>query len=316
MRRIASLVFVALALVFGALGSVTQAAAAGADAAVPRVTMLSAGKAPLAPLRLVLAPGTSHGLMEFREELHQIIDGSPRNDSNTPPIRIPIDASVEAVSAKGDASVSTNYGDPTVVDDGSLDANYRALMESALTALDGVTTTATVTPRNEWRDPQVSGTEQLDSTSAQLTEQLGSQLGYFTVVFPPEAVGVGGRWRTTTSLTAAGIDVVQTYDYTLRARQVNAVTIDVEYVQTAPRQRVSLPGVPKTARVDLTRYRVTGRGTVTIDLASVLPTDGTIHASGQQVFRVRTSGDEGTITQKLAFDVAFTQGTDAGSTTA
>ena len=314
MHRIASLAFVALALVAGALGSVAQEAEA--DAGAPRVTLLSAGKAPLAPLRLVLLPGTSHGLVEFREELHQVLDGSPGTDVNTPPIRIPIDASVDAVSTKGDASVSTSYGDPTVVDDGSLDAESRASLESTLTTLDGVTTTATVTPRNAWRDPQVSGTEQLDTTTAQLTEQLGSQLGYFTVVFPQEAVGVGGRWRTTTSLTVAGIDVAQTYDYTLRARQANAVTIDVEYVQTAPRQRVSLPGVPKTARVDLTRYRVTGSGTVTIDLASVLPTDGTIHASGQQVFRVRSSGDEGTLTQKLAFDVAFTPGTEAGSTTA
>ena len=304
MRRIAGLLSVVLALVSGALGAVTREA--GADTGAPRVTMLSAGKAPLTPLRLVLVPGKSHGLVEFREELHQFLDGSPGTDVNTPPIRIPIDASVDAVSAKGDASVSTMYGDPTVVDDGSSDAESRASLESTLTTLDGVTTTATVTPRNARRDPQVSGTEQLDSTTAQLAEQLGSQLGYFSVLFPQEAVGVGGRWRTTTSLTAAGIDVVQTYDCTLRARQANVVTIDVEYVQTAPRQRVSLPGVPKTARVDLTRYRVTGRGTVTLDLASVLPADGTIHASGVQVFRVRAPGDEATLTQKLAFDVALT----------
>jgi hypothetical protein len=314
MRRFAAVCSV-LALAAGALALSAPHAGAAATA-VAKVTVLAAGKEPLTPLRLVLVPGTSHGLMEFRQEIYQVLDGSPGADVTTPPIRVPIDASVDAVSAKGDASVSTGYGEATVVDDGSSGTDGRAALESSLTGITALTTTATVTPRNMWRDPHVSGTEQLDDNVAPIVEQLGNQLGNFNVVFPQEAVGVGARWRTTSSLTVAGFDVVQTYDYTVRTLDVHTVTVHVDYVQTAPRQRVSLPGVPKSARVDLTRYRVTGSGSITLDLASVLPTDATMHASGVQNFRIRASGDEGTLTQKLVFDVAFTPGTDADAATA
>jgi hypothetical protein len=246
--------------------------------------------------------------MEFRQEIHQLLDGSPSTDVTTPPVRIPIDASVGAVTAKGDASVTTGYGAATVVDDGSMGTDDRAALESALTGITALTTTATVTPRNVWRDVQASGAEQLGDTVAPVVEQLGNQLGNLNVVFPEQAVGVGGRWRTTSSLTVSGIDVVQTYDYTVRTLDANVVTVDVDYVQTAPRQRVSLPGVPKSARVDLVRYRVTGSGSMTVDLTSVLPTDSTVHASGVQIFRFRASGDEGVLTQKIVSDTSLTTG--------
>jgi hypothetical protein len=308
MRRFAA-VFCLVALAGGAL-TASVARSGAASAVVPKITLVSAGKAPLAPLRLGLSPGIAHGLMEFRQEIHQLLDGSPGTDVTTPPIRIPVDASVTAVSAKGDASVSTGYGEATVVDDGSVGADGRAALQSALTGITALTSDATVTPRNLWRDLQVSGAEQLDDNVAPIADQLGNQLGYFNVVFPLEPVGVGARWRAMSTLTVSGIDVVQTYDYTVRLREASMVTVDVDYVQTAPRQRVSLPGVPKTARVDLTRHRVNGSGTITIDLASVLPSDGTMHTSGTQHFRIRASGDEGTLTQRLVFDVSFTPGTD------
>jgi hypothetical protein len=314
MRRFVGVVG-ACALAVGALAMASPRADA-ATTMVPKITVVAPGKAPLTPLRLVLAPGTVHGLIEFRQEIHQLLDGTPSTDVTTPPVRIPIDVSVDAVAAQGDASVTTGYGAATVVDDGSWGTDSRAALETALAGITALTTTATVTPRNVWRDPQVAGTDQLDDSVAPIIEQLGDQMGNLIVVFPQQAVGVGGRWRTMSSLTVSGIDVVQTYDYTVRTLDGSIVTVDVDYVQTAPRQRVTLPGVPKTARVDLTRYRVTGSGSITLDLTSVLPTDSTIHASGVQTFRIHASGDEGTLTQRIVSDVALTPGTDADDTPA
>jgi len=144
----------------------------------------------------------------------------------------------------------------------------------------------------------------LDPTAANLMSQVSDQVGSLAVPFPVEAVGIGARWRGVSSARSTGIDARQTYEYTVRERDADHVVLDVEYTQTAPRQRAELPGVPTGTKVSITKFRVAGTGTATIGLSALLPVESKTHAAGVQIFSVQENGDHHTLTQKVTADVS------------
>lgn len=289
---------------FAAAIVAAPAEAAVPGSAAPRVTLKSAGAAPRSPIRLILTSGaTTAATMELTESVDQSLDGKSVNSVHLPPIRLILHTTLGSVAADGGAPVDYSYSDVSVVDDGSVSAAQRSQLESALTPLTSLTGSGTITARNQILDSEVSGTEALDPSVAQLTEQFSDQVGAVTVPFPREAVGVGAKWRGSSSLRLSGINVNQTYDYTLRSHDGNVVVFDFTYTQTAPRQRVKLPSVPSNAKVEISRYRVSGRGSMTVDLTQALPMMGTSQASGTQAFKINAQGEHGRLTQKIAVAV-------------
>jgi hypothetical protein len=268
------------------------------------VTLKSAGAAPRSPLRLTLASGsTAATTLQLTESLDQSVGGRPTNSVSVPPIRFGLHTNVGSVSGNGSAPIDYTYSDVTVVDDGSVTAAQRTQLETALAPLTSLTGSGTLTARNQILDSKVTGTEALDPSLAQITDQFSDQVGEVAVPFPREAVGVGARWRGESSLRVSGISTEQTYDYTLRSRDGNVVVFDFAYTQTAPRQRVKLPGVPSNAKVQILRYRVVGRGSMTVDLTQPTPTMGTTRAAGTQACSISAPGEHETLTQKVAFGV-------------
>jgi hypothetical protein len=278
--------------------------ATSATSARPEVSLLVAGSEPRAPLRLSLLAGTvSEGELVYSQTFGQTIDGKPGATASLPPFRFTLSTTVESIGADGNADVTSTYGDVQVVDDGSVSDATREQLETALQPLTKISGRSTVTPRNEYLDSSVSGTEALPAEVAQIVDELGQQSSSLAVPFPVEAVGVGARWRVTTALETSGIRARQQYEYTLRARDGNDVTLDMKFVQTAPHQRAELPGAPANAKVQVTKWRVTGSGTSTLDLATPFPVEAQTHAAGTQEFSVRYSGESGTLSQKVAVDV-------------
>jgi hypothetical protein len=292
--------------VFAAPFASGPADGASSGSGAPRVTLKSAGAAPRSPMRLTLTSDTSTAAtMQFSESIDQSLDGTPTNSVDVPPIRFVVHTNVGTVEANGNAPIDYSYSDVGVVDDGSLSAAQLSQLKDALSPLASLTGSGTITSRNQIIDSEVSGTEALDPSVAQITDQFSDQLGSLAVPFPREAVGVGAKWRGVSSLQVNGINTTQTYDYTLRSREGSVVVFDFTFTQTAPRQRVKLPGVPSSAKVEISRYRVSGRGSMTVDLAQPLPVEGTSRGGGTQAFKITAQGESGTLTQKLALDVAI-----------
>jgi hypothetical protein len=75
---------------------------------------------------------------------------------------------------------------------------------------------------------------------------------------PEDAVGEGARWRATTRLELAGIEVRETYTYTLARRDETGVELGVKHVQKARRGPADLPGIPDDVDVTITDYDVRG----------------------------------------------------------
>ena len=283
------------------VGDAPRAVAASSGA--PRVTLISAGASPRSPLRLAITQGdATSASMEFSQSIEQSLDGTPTNSIDLPPTIFLLHVTADSVASNGDAQISFSYADIEVVDDGSLGTAERAQLEAAYAPLESVTGTGRLTARNQVFNSELAGTEGFDPVVEQTMSQVSDQVGSVSVPFPTEAVGTGARWRGVSSARVSGIDVQQTYEYTLREREADRVVLDVEYTQTAPRQRAELPGIPDGAKVEITKFRMTGTGTTTLGLSDLLPTESTMHASGVQVLSIRDQGERGTLRQKLTLD--------------
>ena len=286
----------------------TEPRAVAASSGPERVTLLSAGASPRSPLRLAITQGAATSAsMEFSQSIKQSFDGSPTNAVDLPPTTFVLHMTAGSVAPNGDAQISYTYSDIEVVDDGSLGTAERAQLEAAYAPLASVTGTGTLTTRNQVFDTTLAGTEGFEPAVAQAMSQVSDQVGSASVPFPAEAVGIGARWRGVSSSRLSGIDVRQSSEYTLREREADRVVLDVEYTQTAPRQRAELPGVPKGTKVEITKYRVAGTGSTTVGLSELMPIESRMHAAGVQNFSFRQQGDQGTLSQKLTIDVTVSQ---------
>ena len=295
-----------LATFGGAIGPVTNAAAADADPA--RVVILSAGQAPRSPLRMTFTQGeTVVTAMTTTQSLEQTIEGTPTNSVGAVTTTMTMTTTVDSVDANGDATISYGYSNVDVADDGTLSAAEVAAIRAAFAPITSVVGTATVTPENQLSDSEVSGLDGLDPIVSRIMSQVADQGTGLQVPFPRQAVGVGARWRATTTLTLNGIDLRQAYVFTLRARDGDRIELDTEFTQTAPRQRAELPGVPAGTQVQVTRFRTTGNGNATLDLTEPVPLASESEAAGAQVFDVRAQGQQGTLRQKVEIGVELSR---------
>ena len=278
-------------------------------AGTTKVTLLAPGKAPRSPLLLTMTEGTVvPGSIQFTESIEQSLDGVSLNSVAPPPMRIGLSVTVGPVAPNGDGRISYGYTGATVVDDGTLSSAQIDQYNTAIAPLTSLRGTGTVTARNEFVDGAISGTEALDPALSQVVSQLSDQVGSFSTPFPRQAIGIGARWRATSSIEASGMSVRQTYDFTLRERDETRVVVDVKFAQTAPRQRAEFPGMPAGAKVVLTKWKVTGTGSSTIDLTQpYVPVASEAHATGSQTFDVHAQGEQGTLVQKLELNVRSTR---------
>jgi len=301
-----------LGVLIGPIGSAPSAAAASASPAT--VTLVSGGQSPRSKLRVAFTSGSeTTAVLEMKQSVRQTIEGTPGASADVPPIRFPWSTTVDSVSATGDAQVTSRYGAATVVNDGSLSAAQEQQLVEALAPLAHVSYSARVTDRNQLFDAQVSGTEGLDPAVAETMNQVADQSSTLSVPLPREAVGVGGRWRSTITLHVSGLRITERLSFVLRSRDASGIVVDVSYQQTAPRQRADLPGVPKGAKVELTGLRGSGSGRVTMSPSEPVPVVGQSHAVLTQTFEVSQGGQHGTLEQKVTADVNVSR-PDAGST--
>lgn len=254
-----------------------------------------------------------HGTIEVRRSSQPTVDGIPGTQETLPPVRVIASTVVDAVTTKGDASLVTTYEDIVVVDDGTVGADARARLEAALAPVEKMVLRATVSPRNEIKAIETTGTAALDGAVAQLLERFTEQLGILPAPFPREPVGAGARWRFRTRAVVARLAVDKVYDLSLREVAGTRAVVDVEYAQSAARQRASVyPDVDSATRVDVTKYRMAGQAAVTIDLGEPMPVEGSARVAGVQVLRVRDGEATSTRAERVLFDVLVTREPDAG----
>lgn len=293
-------------VITAATWSVSASVDARVSQAGVQIQLLSPGATPRAVARITAQPAAGRRAITFSSQLTQ----SGISSASVGPLQIQATVSTKpgvagkngtiraAYTYEGFQLVGTSVGTPQ-----QLDAIRTSLAqfqgfsgEYTLSATGGVLA-------NRFQIPST-----VNSTLRSLLQQVSGQSSQLTVPLPTQAIGIGARWRGTTQLKAAGISVHQTYEYTLRSREGSRLTLDVHYIQTAPRQKVGASGAPSGTSIDVTSYHVEGRGSTVVDLSQVLPVNGHIAASGRQEFRVKQGSQSGTLAQTVAVGIDIAGG--------
>lgn len=119
-----------------------------------------------------------------------------------------------------------------------------------------------------------------------------------SVAFPTTPVGIGARWRMTRTISGAAT-ITQTIDATLRSRTGDTVVVDVTVDEAPVNDVFAVPGTNQTLRIS--RYSMSGAGTLTVDLHRALPTSGQLAMRGAR----ELAGGGAPLVQEMGFEVSY-----------
>lgn len=265
-----------------------------------RVDLINPGRGPREALRLEPVAGTrTTGTMTMSIEIDQSGVTSAHVTQTT---EVVFSTVVNEVAPDGTFEMGFTYDTFELIDANGTDAQ-RAQVQELFDQFAGLTGTYSMTATGQVTESSFELPDLDQPAVEQLLQQLLDQADQLAIPFPEERVGEGARWRSTTRLEAGGINVRQTYTYTLVSRDDTGIELGVKYVQTAKRGQAELPGVPPDVDVTITEYKVRGSGSANVDLTIGFPNDSQTHASGRQAFRLDDGSDSGSLVQDIELDV-------------
>lgn len=204
----------------------------------------------------------------------QQIDDQAVQDFSTPELALPLTA-----TAPDDGDViELVIGEATSSDQRLTDA---------LAAAEGSEAGLTVTDSGAVTALSISPDANTEDAARAAIEQALNQAVYRSVSFPREDIGVGAVW-TSEQQVISGLTLNQTTTATLRERDGERLTIDLQIEQTPESTTLELPDGAGSLAIDA--YTMKGTGTLEIDLGEPLPTAGEVTVAGSQQY----SDPEGT----------------------
>ncbi|HEY9391382.1 MAG TPA: hypothetical protein VIR27_16655 [Mycobacteriales bacterium] len=134
-----------------------------------------------------------------------------------------------------------------------------------------------------------------DAATQQDLDDLLGQLAQSAVVLPAQPVGVGARWSTRSSQAVSGFALTSTTSYTVGHLSADEVTLDLHLEVAAEPQARSARG----SQVSLENYRGSGSGSLRVNLATALPSAGTITLVVDQQTSSRDTRTDSRVTQRV-----------------
>ena len=268
------------------------------------VEVLDAGRPPLAPLRLQFQEGdTTTVAVTIDLDVSQTSSGA-RQELATPAVREVVTLTVDGV-VDGEAMVSLAFTEAAVVRTGTdLTDAEAAEIDRELAALVGIRGSGRITEFGELTTFRYDLPDGLDDGVRTTLERTRGQLDVLSLPLPPDPVGLGARWRATSTSRIGGFPLRQETTYELTGLEDGTVRYTAEVRQFAEDQEVALDDLPEDTTAHLVTSRVEGSSSGTMDLSSIAAT-ATSSLTGTQVIDLRRSGEpDRRLTQELGITVA------------
>jgi hypothetical protein len=255
-----------LALVI-ALALVPSLASADTPAP-PAIKLVAPGKAPTKALRLEWKKGVKATVEVATEEwLQRNASGDMSKPDPKPTIRTTIDVEVAEVRAKGDVRIDVVYR--KIEADKAIKADVATRMNSLLGPLAGAKGHNVVSARGVVIASELKPPAGANPQLAQQLEALRSLSGQVATAYPEEAVGVGAKWETGSTIrtpepTGGDLVIQQTTTYEL-----------LELAGTKGKIAIALTGLGKSKDGKLT-ISTKSKGEIAFDLATPVGGSGRI----------------------------------------
>jgi hypothetical protein len=237
--------------------------------AQPSLQILDYGAEPRAPLRYVFTAGQSERVtMEMAMAMSQEVNGQMVPVAQLPPVRSTMNVRVTDVAPDGSARLEfeTRSAEADMTQAGGPGDQARLGETLAMQSqMKGWYRTDT---RGRTLETGISMPDgAMPAAASQMMDDLLGNQNETVQQLPEEAVGIGARWRVEQRISAAGVEEVQTEEYTLTSRSGSRIELLAHMTQGL----ASLP--PAAVAEGITgSSSATGSGKLTIDLHKLTPT--------------------------------------------
>lgn len=184
-------------------------------------------------------------------------------------------------------SVKVDPGDPIA-----------AQLEQLFAPLTNVTGIGEITDRGEQVRLDLNAPAGAHDVAASQIDTIRTQMLNLGVIFPQEAIGEGAAWIVTAPVEIDGVQVEQKTTYTLQPSDDDTVRLAMVIDQTAPRQKLSPPGMPPEAAT-VESFTGSGQGEIEIDPDRLAPARSTSTGSITVDLRIDVGEETREITQKM-----------------
>lgn len=238
----------------------------------PQLELLDPGTEPRQELRfqpMVNAKQTAIIIMDM--DLATSIAGNSIPRVNIPATKMTLETVVTKVDDNGDIHYQFSYTDADLVSDESVRPEVREAMREQIQKVTGLNGTAVVDSRGQTKTAEIAIPENLDANTQQMVEQISDSLKQISSPVPSQPVGVGARWRVSSSTNLRDIDLNQIATYELVSLNNDVATLEISIEQEAPPQNMNLAGLPSGTSMTLQSYDAQGQGKLKISLNQLMP---------------------------------------------
>ena len=238
----------------------------------PVVKLLSPGKDPKKPMRMTAKVGLRRTVvMRIKMGMEMAMGENKVGGQISPEIRITMDLNVTNVSADGDIRYELKINKAEVVEDAQVDKKDALVFKAALAEMQGIKCYAIVSSRGFTKEADfVIPPKMMDPETKQFMEEIKQSPYQMSRPLPEEAVGVGAKWLTTTTVKQDGMVLKQSITSELRSLSGDAAKVSFT---------IKLTG----SAVDLKSFTSSGNGEMNLDLGRLVPSLATVHVTSSWI---------------------------------
>ena len=216
---------------------------AAALAEDPVVKLLEQGSAPRRALRITPTKGMKQSsLMTMKMDQTMVMRGQKLPPTPTPAIQFTIDVDVTDVAANGDVSMDYKYPKVEIIDESDEPSPVKAMMETMLKSIEGLTGSATVSSRGFTKKSEITLPPNAEPQIKAMMDSMKESMSRMSSPLPEEPVGVGAKWSVTQLIESNGMKMKQTSLHTLKEIKGKTFEIAIELTQSADAQEIKTPG--------------------------------------------------------------------------
>jgi hypothetical protein len=273
-----------------------------------KVELLGTGTEPKQELRFKPAVNAKQTMtVTLTMDMASSLEGQPLPKLKIPTSVMKMEGTVTQVDANGDIHYQLSYTDADVVADSTVEPELANTLRSAIKKIVGLKSSFVIDNRGQLKSSNVSLPEGLDPMTKQLSEQLINSLSQLSTPAPTEAVGIGAKWRASSSLNIGGVNLSQTTLYELVSRQDNVTTLNTTVEQQGELQNLPTPGLPNGMVLTLKSLKSQGQGQMALHGEGIMPIRGnvSIRSNNEMSLKKADDGEEVTLSMQAAVQVSL-----------
>lgn len=237
------------------------------------VKLLDPGAEPRTALRYKFqANRTEKMVIEMSMAMAMEIGGQKQPETQVPTTRMTMTIDSKEVSPEGDLHYEFELLQVDVLPKPGANPMMVNAMKQQMSNMQGLSGSGTVTSRGFYRDVEIKPPPGIDPQIRQSIDQMKQSMSQMSAPLPAEPVGRGARWQVTMPMEMPGMKLTQIATYTLSEIQGDKAKLDVTIKQSAPPQEIDTPGADPGMKVFLESLKSSGKGTVELQMTSLVPT--------------------------------------------